>query len=892
MFEQDRYPENERSKGMFRGNNPPGQGMSRYQVSGVGDSAEVAADRAADQAVGGLFRSADGGTSAGFQADLSDSDLGGGGSPLPEGLVGSMEQSLGGSFAGVRVHTDAGADRASRQIDARAFTRGQDIYFSSGSYDPGSQEGQHLIAHELAHVAAGDTGIHRDPAGSGGSAPAAAPASPTPAQPAPAPQPAAPKNPELEKRDKAKQELEVAIGTGNTKLGEANDLVQRGGSLQGILAEVRGGATSQTMKDSIKKSSDLKGELGTNASTLEQKAQAYIDAESRLNGQQGSLSGAALCAKARTLAGDLKAKEPQLEAARQVFQFGLEQAQIREERAGGGGTQGGAQGTDLSAPVKRMLSDRACDQFFKAVGEVRAGAGMGGDLSAAEAGGFNHTDAKHLREDVGTEKLDRASRGLATSGVVLGALGAGVSAVDQGAGYDEELHENRGEEVNAHSDRTGTAASHMGATVDTLSAVNDLASTGVEAAQLGMQETARRKKLRAMGANGNTAAQKMSSANHVGRTAVVGSTLSAFGSGVGAGNSIYGTTTGSDDKTKNMIEERNGNIASITADTLSVSGDLLGLSADSRQADKMKKQDTATKASMQAIGKQLEKLKNSTTDNNLSDEQKAMAGQICGRLGKRRFNKETPSLKALINQLLGSLTSGGQSSSTANASGTGSSAGGQNAAAANTSSGQSSGVAGKIKPLLVSLLAMETSRAATKDAVSGARWDTAFDVLGSLGDMTSLASSVTGFLGAGMASLILNTVSSFIGLIGTGWDAKKAFDDNGSRGQASRNEERDLKVNACRDAVKQMVGLPPLSLEELQLAQQEKLALPESKVESAEQYAAVFSIVKAANVDMVDFLYAIHMGGFGQQVTAATDQEKTAALQGKFQNMYRHLNFE
>ena len=56
MFEQDRYLESQRSRGMFRDTGQIGPGMSRYQVSGTGDSAELAADQAADQAVGGLFR--------------------------------------------------------------------------------------------------------------------------------------------------------------------------------------------------------------------------------------------------------------------------------------------------------------------------------------------------------------------------------------------------------------------------------------------------------------------------------------------------------------------------------------------------------------------------------------------------------------------------------------------------------------------------------------------------------------------------------------------------------------------------------------------------------------------------------------------------------------------
>ncbi|NEP28586.1 DUF4157 domain-containing protein, partial [Moorena sp. SIO3I6] len=37
-------------------------------------------------------------------------------------------------------------------IQARAFTTGKDIFFRQGEYNPGSQEGKKLIAHELTHV--------------------------------------------------------------------------------------------------------------------------------------------------------------------------------------------------------------------------------------------------------------------------------------------------------------------------------------------------------------------------------------------------------------------------------------------------------------------------------------------------------------------------------------------------------------------------------------------------------------------------------------------------------------------------------------------------------------------------------------------------------------------
>ena len=64
-----------------------------------------------------------------------------------------MEQRLGADFDGVRLHTDARADRLSRSLQAQAFTTGNDIFFRRGGYAPGSATGRHVLAHELAHVA-------------------------------------------------------------------------------------------------------------------------------------------------------------------------------------------------------------------------------------------------------------------------------------------------------------------------------------------------------------------------------------------------------------------------------------------------------------------------------------------------------------------------------------------------------------------------------------------------------------------------------------------------------------------------------------------------------------------------------------------------------------------
>ncbi len=76
----------------------------------------------------------------------------GSGQPLPENLRTSMEQAFGADFSGVRVHTDGESDRLNQSIQAKAFTTGQNIFFSQGAYDPGSLGGQELLAHELTHV--------------------------------------------------------------------------------------------------------------------------------------------------------------------------------------------------------------------------------------------------------------------------------------------------------------------------------------------------------------------------------------------------------------------------------------------------------------------------------------------------------------------------------------------------------------------------------------------------------------------------------------------------------------------------------------------------------------------------------------------------------------------
>ncbi|MEO3406359.1 DUF4157 domain-containing protein [Mucilaginibacter sp. CAU 1740] len=76
----------------------------------------------------------------------------GGGEPLPANTREDMEGAMGTDLSGVRVHNNSEAAGLSRDLQAQAFTHGNDIYFDSGKYDTQSTSGQHLLAHEVAHT--------------------------------------------------------------------------------------------------------------------------------------------------------------------------------------------------------------------------------------------------------------------------------------------------------------------------------------------------------------------------------------------------------------------------------------------------------------------------------------------------------------------------------------------------------------------------------------------------------------------------------------------------------------------------------------------------------------------------------------------------------------------
>jgi hypothetical protein len=81
-------------------------------------------------------------------ADAPSASATSGGQAMPAAVQAKMERSFGADFSAVRIHQGPEA----QSIGALAYTQGSSIHFAPGQYEPGSQRGQELLGHELAHV--------------------------------------------------------------------------------------------------------------------------------------------------------------------------------------------------------------------------------------------------------------------------------------------------------------------------------------------------------------------------------------------------------------------------------------------------------------------------------------------------------------------------------------------------------------------------------------------------------------------------------------------------------------------------------------------------------------------------------------------------------------------
>jgi phage FluMu protein Com len=86
------------------------------------------------------------------ELEANINNLSGRGQPLPDSIRAFFEPRFGYDFSQVRVHSGAAAEQSARDVNARAYTVGQNVVFGANQFAPGSTEGRRLLAHELTHV--------------------------------------------------------------------------------------------------------------------------------------------------------------------------------------------------------------------------------------------------------------------------------------------------------------------------------------------------------------------------------------------------------------------------------------------------------------------------------------------------------------------------------------------------------------------------------------------------------------------------------------------------------------------------------------------------------------------------------------------------------------------
>jgi hypothetical protein len=113
------------------------------------------------------MKGSDGGVDASQSVSDTIQSTRGSGSSMDSVTKGFMETRFGTDFSNVRIHTGSEAVQMSRELNAQAFTVGSDIYFNNAKYDPKSDKGKYLLAHELTHVMqqakSPATGVRRTP---------------------------------------------------------------------------------------------------------------------------------------------------------------------------------------------------------------------------------------------------------------------------------------------------------------------------------------------------------------------------------------------------------------------------------------------------------------------------------------------------------------------------------------------------------------------------------------------------------------------------------------------------------------------------------------------------------------------------------------------------------
>jgi hypothetical protein len=78
--------------------------------------------------------------------------MNGKGQNMSAGVRNFYETKMGADFSKVKIHTGKDAAESAKDINAQAYNYGNHIVFNEGKFEPGTDAGKRLLAHELTHV--------------------------------------------------------------------------------------------------------------------------------------------------------------------------------------------------------------------------------------------------------------------------------------------------------------------------------------------------------------------------------------------------------------------------------------------------------------------------------------------------------------------------------------------------------------------------------------------------------------------------------------------------------------------------------------------------------------------------------------------------------------------
>jgi hypothetical protein len=91
-------------------------------------------------------------TTASSKTENYISSINGNGNKLSPDERNFFEPKFGSDLSDVRIHTGTQANESAKSINALAYTHGNNIVFANNQFQPGTDSGKKLLAHELTHV--------------------------------------------------------------------------------------------------------------------------------------------------------------------------------------------------------------------------------------------------------------------------------------------------------------------------------------------------------------------------------------------------------------------------------------------------------------------------------------------------------------------------------------------------------------------------------------------------------------------------------------------------------------------------------------------------------------------------------------------------------------------